>query len=524
MQVVQVLNIQEKTTIYILNSELISDMTRYIQAIPKAHDLLPALQKIGYKHVDAVADLIDNSIYAQASKINVKFEWNDGKDPEIIIIDNGCGLSYDDLIQAMNISSDQTAERSDTDLGRFGMGLKTASLSLGNRMTVITKRDGILSDARWDIDSLRQVENNGSVEHGWVISVENEDEKTQYWRKNLDTLSSGTVLLIDNLDLDISSQYIDTAMKKFNKLKQDVVHHLSITFHRFIEDKENGVEIQVDGDAVPSWNPIYPGSEELEPEDTTFDGYKYVIKKYVLPSPLHLTEEEERDAAGKRGWRQNQGIYVYRNRRLIVGGSWLTYVKKDSAYNLARIVVDIPAKHDQLWKIDIKKSQVFVPDFMDNKFRRAVRECTWTAAKRWNSRGPYSKRKSNQKYIGAVWAQKAYPANGYCIDRSNPLLREIMNEVTESTQKKLRSYLTLVENCYPSLQAALLDARVAESEPTPISDDELQSVLSDVRELISTLKKSKIPEEEIMRLLKELANFRQYMKEIEEMILEEKLL
>ena len=112
MQVVQVLNIQEKTTIYILNSELISDMTRYIQAIPKAHDLLPALQKIGYKHVDAVADLIDNSIYAQASKINVKFEWNDGKDPEIIIIDNGCGLSYDDLIQAMNISSDQTAERS----------------------------------------------------------------------------------------------------------------------------------------------------------------------------------------------------------------------------------------------------------------------------------------------------------------------------------------------------------------------------------------------------------------------------
>ena len=99
-----------------------------------------------------------------------------------------------------------------------------------------------------------------------------------------------------------------------------------------------------------------------------------------------------------------------------------------------------------------------------------------------------------------------------------------MTEVPESTQKKLKSYLTLVENCYPSLQATLLDARTVESEPVPISDDELQSVLSDARGLVSTLKKSKIPDDEIMRLLKELANFRQYMKEIEEMILEEKLL
>ena len=117
-----------------------------------AKSLLTGLRSIGYSFSSAVADIIDNSISALATEIYI-FSDPLASVPYFEILDNGRGMNSTELDNAMLPGSDRNnVEDSELELGRFGLGLKSASLSQCREFTVISKKDGIVNAMSFDLD------------------------------------------------------------------------------------------------------------------------------------------------------------------------------------------------------------------------------------------------------------------------------------------------------------------------------------------------------------------------------------
>lgn len=126
--------------------------------MPYAPILVESTRSIGYSFEAAVADAIDNSISASATEVHVCFS---SKDPQWLCIeDDGWGMTPQELENAMRYGSQSSTEvRRKDDLGRFGLGLKMASLSQCRKVTVLTKRDEVICAACWNLDYIIQQEN-----------------------------------------------------------------------------------------------------------------------------------------------------------------------------------------------------------------------------------------------------------------------------------------------------------------------------------------------------------------------------
>ena len=162
-------------------------MADKIESIPEARLLLASLRSVGYNEETAIADIVDNCISAQAHKINIQFDWEKKR---IVIADDGFGMSEKDLIENMRIgSSDPSKIRAKDDLGRFGMGMKTAAFSLGKKLTVVTKSNSAVSNASWDLDQIPEI--------GWNLIIRDESEISEF-SSQMD--EQGTIVIIENLD------------------------------------------------------------------------------------------------------------------------------------------------------------------------------------------------------------------------------------------------------------------------------------------------------------------------------------
>lgn len=198
-------------------------MVKKVQSIPEARLLLASLRSVGYNEETAIADIIDNCISAHAHEINIQFDW---KKQRIVISDDGFGMSDKALIENMRIgSSDPCKIREDDDLGRFGMGMKTAAFSIGKKLTVITKSNSIVSNASWDLDSIPEI--------GWNLIIRDESEISEF-TSQID--HQGTVIVIEKLDRVIDIDDEKKAKSKFYRIANRTEKHLALTFHRFIEE------------------------------------------------------------------------------------------------------------------------------------------------------------------------------------------------------------------------------------------------------------------------------------------------
>ena len=311
---------------------------------PHAKMLLVALRSVGYTNETAIADIIDNSISGAASEIELYFDWDNRR---IIIADNGYGMDSKELMDAMEIgSADPNEIRPSEDLGRFGLGMKTASFSLAKKLLVISKKDSTISNAEWDLDIV-------ASEDKWEISECDEIEMSMVFESintytQYNNWKQGTLIIISELDRLIDETNIDKSKKNFYKMIKKIKSHIAITFHRFME--EDGLIISVNGNEIKPWNPFWVKSRatmELAREEL-FDGKnEVVVEPYILPHKSKYNSEEEfNEAAGIKDWRGHQGFYVYRNRRLLVYGTWFGKFKKEPAYNLARIKLDMNADSD----------------------------------------------------------------------------------------------------------------------------------------------------------------------------------
>ncbi|MCC7411785.1 MAG: ATP-binding protein [Gammaproteobacteria bacterium] len=429
---------------------------------PIPGDLVESLRDFGYTLPSALADLVDNSLTAKATEIEAYLEA-DGPDSYVAVVDNGRGMDQKTLVEAMRMGTKgPLAARSDNDLGRFGLGMKTASLSQGTRLTVITKAsDRPTLVRRWDVGHIRKSAK-------WELLTDPTAIAAPFVDK-IDGMCSGTAVIVEDLDRATYLKVAASEVKQhFGRSLDSVRRHLAMVFHRFIED---GVTICLGSTALPAWDPfLKKQSTKLATEHFALLGKTIDIVPYVLPHHSHLTDEQHDDAAGPNGWNAHQGFYLYRCRRLILPGSWLNlHLRKEEHFKLARIQVDLPNSMDAEWHLNVTKSQVAAPAALRDDFARVARNVRSQAAAVYRIRGERHA-PSNAPPHRFVWKrEESRGAVRYRIDRTHPVVQALLHGGCEHAGL-LGEMLELIERTVPI--ATMLQDPVKSLEGAALESDE----------------------------------------------------
>lgn len=484
---------------------------------PHAKMLLVALRSVGYTNETAIADIVDNSVSGSATEIELYFDWDNRR---IIIADNGFGMDYQELMEAMEIgSADPNEIRPSQDLGRFGLGMKTAAFSMAKNLLVISKKSSLLSNAEWNLDMV-------ASEDRWEISeydelemsviLESVNKYTQY-----NNWEQGTLIIISELDRLIDEANIEKSKKNFYKMIRNIKSHIAITFHRFME--EDGIKITVNGNGIEPWNPFWiksPSTMELAREEL-FDGKSEVIvEPYILPHKNKFSSEDEyKDAAGAKDWRGHQGFYVYRNRRLLVYGTWFGKFKKEPAYNLARIKLDMSADSDFEWDIDIKKSKATLPVAIEEQITQIAYLAIEKSVAVYNSRGVYNRKNTaNNTNLKYVWEQRKNLSGNYMfyLNKKHPMLLKLLSEMDEDAQKELKTYLSLIESYSPTMLSGVMEKET----DFVVSDEDRQKDILNIQEKIRIFRMLQYDDTEIYDTLHDSPEYL-YLREDLKKIIEE---
>ncbi len=408
---------------------------------PVASTLLEAMRAIGYSFETALADIVDNSIAAGATAVSINFSPFDI--PYVAVSDNGTGMTKAELFEAMRHGSrSPLAIRSERDLGRFGLGLKTASLSQCRRMTVVTTREGSVSGAEWDLDEVNRLED-------WaLLELDEADLKDVPGIDDLLLQTEGTLVVWRQLDRALAgeSNLVSALQDRIDRARD----HIALVFHRFLEGPSPDLNISINGIAVQPVDPFLrtrKGRQALPPEILQVEGSKVVIEPHVLPHISKLTAQEIALAGGEEGLRRNQGFYVYRSRRLITWGTWFRLAKQEEMTKLARVIVDIPNALDHLWSLDIKKSTAHPPE----EVRRGLAQIVDRIAER--SRRVYTFRgnKGWDPNLVPAWKRIALRDGRfrYEINREHDLFNVLRRDIPESSTPLLERFVQMVEDSFP---------------------------------------------------------------------------
>lgn len=338
---------------------------------PNASRLIFGLRDTGYNVKTAAADIIDNSIAAGANIINIDIQLlHDGR--KIVYFgDDGHGMTQEEVRNAMRYGADRRPDAKS--LGKFGLGLKTASSSVCKRYSVISRKspDQPLAKLTWDLEHVEQ--RNVWEMLAEPVTADQQDAFEEYCG------ATGTLVIWENCDRLLSKEYTPGTKEQaaVKRMSEALSSHISLVFHRFLDaedDRERNVEIRVNEVAVTPWNPFYPKrSEQVLAANKQkvmvelFDGSEEIagMKAWILPHRRDMTKEEESKFA--RISNKAQGFYVYREGRLIQDGGWMdVFGAPEPHTSLLRIEFDFGHELDEAFRIDVKKSRIlFHPDLED---------------------------------------------------------------------------------------------------------------------------------------------------------------
>ncbi len=353
-------------------------MARITAVAPSAARLTDSLRDIGYDFSSAVADLVDNSITAGATQVNIVIEF-EGERSRVLIADNGRGMTVNGLTEAMRFGSRRAYARGD--LGRYGLGLKTASLSQGRSLTVVTRKEGVrrpILTRRLDLDLVIEFDD-------WLIIEPERTEVIDSARKLLED-GSGTVVVWEKLDRVVPSRNAagGWARRRFETMADKTAQHLSMVFHRFLADeaKAGPVVITVNGKKLHPWDPFARNERstteldeevfEIQHGDTTGS---VTLRRYVLPGRDQFSSHAEFDRhSGPLKWNRQQGLYTYRADRLVQWGGWFGIRGIDEHTKLARASVDFDTDLDSAFNINVAKMRVSIPGQLRQMIERPINE------------------------------------------------------------------------------------------------------------------------------------------------------
>lgn len=438
-----------------------------------ARALLTGLRSIGYSFSTAVADIIDNSISAGASRIDV---YSDPlvNVPYFCFLDNGRGMNREELDNAMLPGSDREGvEDSELELGRFGLGLKSASLSQCREFTVVSKKYGRLHAMSFDLDVIEET-------NKLMLKVLSEaDIDTLPHIAKLRKYETGTLVIWTKFDK------IEDRAKNFEDSFRDAVSeakkHVELVFHRFYDS----IEIYFNEKRIERRDPFLLNAigrqQTGRRSDISVDGSIITVIPYTLPFANTLTTEEKALLGNPKSIFDEQGFYLYRNKRLISWGSWLRMGIKSELNKLARIQVDIPSSLDSVWMLDVKKSSAKIPDKIRDMIMIAVNESI-VRSKR-TTRFPGAK---EQQAEDKVW-DRINEHEGkirYQINRSTPVLIALSNALGESEKKLLDIALSQIESYLPKY-SIINDSMDSLNIVNTGNDSEEERLISEIIEIVS---------------------------------------
>lgn len=335
-----------------------------IELPPDPERVIVGLRDTGYELNTAVADIVDNSIAANASAVQLWLAADMKGNIRLLIVDNGDGMDRQGLLNAMQYGS--KARPSRASLGKYGLGLKTASTAFCKRLSVISRPNGTTPAmmATWDLYHVAKV-------NKWSLLLS--DTCDQEALEMLDSIApdhAGTVVLWENVDRLIKD-YADPSGKHARKAlqsKEDSLRqHLAMVYQRFLDvndDRAPSVAIELNGKPITPWDPFQRSLSELLAEESIEtvlpDGNiaSFTVRAFILPRREEFPNDRLASAALLSNDRQ--GIYIYRENRLIHDADWLGLYQKEPHSTLLRVEFSFDHRLDDAFHLDIKKSQIIL--------------------------------------------------------------------------------------------------------------------------------------------------------------------
>ena len=356
--------------------------SRRADATPHAAALIEGLRDIGYSLETAISDIIDNSITAGAHRIEIVTEtYSD--EPYIALIDDGEGMTEDELVAAMRPGNrNPLATREEPDLGRFGLGLKSASFSQCRRLTVVSRRAGQTSAAIWDLDDVAE-------RNEWAVQLPDRFDLVD----GIDRLGpQGTLVLWQKLDRLNGGHTHDVAKRAeiINRRVAETERHLRLVFHRFMEGA-NPLRLVLNQRLLRALDPFARKNAATiaDPEETIHLRKGDVeIQSFTLPHHKQMSNKTDwDDIGGPEGHLKSQGFYLYRGKRLILHSTWFGLCRQSELTKLARVRIEIPNSMDADWKIDVKKSSAQLPSTVRERLKNVIERILAGSKRTYNKRG-----------------------------------------------------------------------------------------------------------------------------------------
>ena len=412
---------------------------------PNASAILASMRSIGYSFESALADIVDNSITAEAMNVRIAIRK---KPPHVAVLDDGAGMSEATLVDAMRLGSKAPSEfRGPNDHGRFGLGLKTASLSQCRRLTVVSKQNDQISAARWDLDIVEAA-------NAWtLLLMEPNDYKQLPLFPELSAQTSGTIVIWETFDRlgnastegEIENALLNVAAASSN--------HLSLIFHRLISGEAGRqVKLWLNGTPLVAADPFLLSNAYTRivgSQSTIISGSPISAVAYVLPRFNQISQRELTAAGGANRMRDLQGFYVYRSLRLITYGTWFRLANRDELSRLARIQIDIDNTSDHAWQLDIKKSSL-QPSSAVRDFLATMVSCvTEASVRRFKPAASTSQVSENS----ALWLRTfKNDSLSFKINRNHPLVIGASATLSQKDARSVAALLDAIEISLPIKQ------------------------------------------------------------------------
>ncbi len=435
-----------------------------VSSPPTAAALMESTRSIGYSFDSAVADIIDNSISAEASHVWIYSVPS--SDPVVSILDDGYGMSAEKLREAMRYGTDPNLERDTNDLGRFGLGMKMASLSQCRRLTVISKHQGMINACRWDLDRVRET-------NDWTLQILSSDELSEIrLLPELKKMDSGTLVVWENFDKELE-RAIDIRESMTERLAS-CKKHLSLVFHRYIDSNYGGnMTLIFNGVEIEPLDPFLSRNTKtshMPRQAVNINGQKVWIDPYVLPPESGLSKKDVELLGGLQ--RNMQGFWVYRNKRLIIPGTWFRLTGSKELTKLARVMVDVPNTLDSIWNIDVKKSSATVPAPFRKEFESVLNRILDKSETKYRYRGRKESKGSQQYIWDKIRNNGAY---SYAINREHPIIKQGLDELNPEERAWALRILELIEKSVPyqDIYVTLVDNSLLKSQETREEIDQM---------------------------------------------------
>ncbi len=493
-------------------------MSIKIKNTPSPSVLMNSMRSIGYTFKTALADIIDNSISAAAKNIYISVPINDN-DLYVSILDDGNGMTRDELFNAMKYGSER--EYKSNDLGRFGIGLKSASLSQCRILTVVSKNGDRIAGFQWNLDSVIE-------DKQWdCIELEEDDFALVPSIDNLLEFDMGTLVVWQNFDIAYKKskgrvrEYISEEIEEAEK-------HLRLVFHRFLSNRFKPLNIFINNNPLVAIDPFLednPKTDTRQPREMEVIDNEFIkVQSFILPHQSDLQAKDIEKLGGIESLRSGQGFYIYRNERLIIHGTWFRLSSSFISSELlkyGRIKVDIPNTLDDIWDIDIKKQNATIPKQILNSLKKLVSDVCSGSRNKTAKRARLTIDKDDSK----IW-NKSLSQSGkeiFYINKESDFIRRFLDDFDDKDKGKILNFIDVLSTAIPydDIYSAICNKK----NETLISDVQLDAIVAEGVAQFRHIKKTiQRDNDEVFSILTgyEPFNNEQIANRIKEIVLNEK--